>query len=68
MILAAEALMVMVVMLHRVMKRMLAPSTIVLEFQIVLVVEILLVLQELRFHVPHWFWKPISRGRLFVDL
>lgn len=44
MILTAVTLMVMVMMLHRMMEGMLAPSAIVLEIQIVLFIKILLVL------------------------
>lgn len=48
------ALVMVVMVLHRVVKGMLAPSRVLLEVQVVLVVEVLVVLQVLCFHVPHW--------------
>lgn len=66
MILTAVTLVMMVMMLHRVVKGMLVPSTFVLEIEIVLVVEILLVLHQLRFHVSHRFWK--QSGKIIFRL
>lgn len=52
---AVTLVMMMMMMLHRVVKGMLAPPTIVLEIEIVVVIEILFVLHELCFYVPHRF-------------
>lgn len=56
-VLAGVCLMVVVVVLHRVVKRMLAPAGILLEIEVVLLVQVLVVLQVLRFHVPHRLCK-----------
>lgn len=52
-VLARVRLVVVVVVLHRVVKRVLAPAGILLEVEVVLLVQVLVVLQVLRFHVPH---------------
>lgn len=51
------ALVMVVVVLHRVVKRVLSPPRILLEIEVVLVVEVLVVLQVLRLHVPHRLCK-----------
>lgn len=53
---------VVVVVLHRVVERMLAPPGILLEIEVVLLVQVLVVLQVLRFHVPHRLCKQKHRG------
>lgn len=57
MVLPGVSLMMMVVVLHRVVKGMLSSSRILLEIEVVLLVEVLVVLQVLRFHVPHRLCK-----------
>lgn len=61
-VLAGVRLVVVVVVLHRVVERMLAPPGILLEIEVVLLVQVLVVLQVLRFHVPHRLCKQKHRG------
>ena len=66
-VLPGVPLVMMMMVLHRVVKGMLSPSRVLLEVQIVLLVQVLVVLQVLRFHVPHRLCKQTS-ARQFTKL
>ena len=66
-VLPGVPLVMMVMVLHRVVKGMLSPAWVLLEVQIVLLVQVLVVLQVLRFHVPHRLCKQTG-ARQFTKL